>query len=414
MVDVWHPEQLCFNSALLRFNRKGKPMIPSGRYDFLAQESILFGMPCVQAVMQTVGEMGAKRVYLVSSQSLSRKTDVVSSITTALGDCFCGLFDECVAHVPRDSVIRALAAVRSARPDLIVTVGGGTPIDTVKMLLIGLAEDLESPEQFDAFAIRLLEDGSKYVPPIKNPPIRQIAVPTTLSGAEFSNLAGCTDTNRQTKDLFTAREIGAQRVILDPAITVHTPDWLWLSTGMRAIDHAAETICSRNPQPFTDSTCLHGLSMLADSLRQTKSDPSQIEARLNSQLAVWLCCTGLNRIEWGASHGIGHQLGAVAGVPHGHTSCVMLHNVLRYNQMANEERQALISQALRRPDSSACDLIEELAKDLGMPTQLRDVGVSREHFATISTAAMQSMMVKTNPRPIFHRNQILQILEQAW
>lgn len=389
-------------------------MIKTGRYEFLAQDSVLFGTPYVQAVMQTVAELGARRVFLVSSQSLSRKTDVVTGIAAALGDRCCGLFDECVAHVPRDSVFRALAAVRAAQPDLIVTIGGGTPIDTVKMLLICLAEELQSTQQLDGFAIHVLADGSKHVPVIRNPPVRQIVIPTTLSGAEFSNLAGCTDNVRRVKDLFTAREIGAQRVILDPAITVHTPDWLWISTGMRAIDHAAETICSRNPQPFTDATCLHGLSMLADSLRQTKSDPRQLEARLNSQLAVWLCCTGLNRIEWGASHGIGHQLGAVAGVPHGYTSCVMLHNVLRYNRVANEARQALISQALRRPDTAAGDLIEELAFDLGMPTRLRDVGVTRDQFSAIAAAAMQSMMVKTNPRPITGPGQILQILEQAW
>ena len=389
-------------------------MIKTGRYDFLAQDSVLFGTPCVAAVMQTVEELGVSRVFLVSSQSLSRETDVVSSIIDALGNRFCGLFDQCVAHVPRDSVIRALAAVRTAQPDLIVTIGGGTPIDTVKMLLICLAEGLDSAEQLDGFAIRVLADGSKKVPAIKNPPVRQVVIPTTLSGAEFSNLAGCTDVDRQVKDLFTATEIGAQRVILDPAITVHTPDWLWLSTGMRAIDHAAETICSRNPQPFTDATCLHGLAMLAQSLRQTRNDPSRVEARLNSQLAVWLCCTGLNRIEWGASHGIGHQLGAVAGVPHGHTSCVMLHNVLRYNCVVNEDRQTLISQALGQPDTAACELIKELVSDLNMPTRLRDVGVGREHFAAITAAAMQSMMVKTNPRPITSPEQILQILEQAW
>ena len=400
--------------GVLLMQQKGKQMIQPGYYEFLAQEGVLFGTPCVQAVMLTVEQLGARRVFLVSSQSLSRKTDVVSSIADALGDRCCGLFDECVAHVPRDSVFRALGAIRSAQPDLIVTIGGGTPIDTVKMVLICLAEELQFTEQLDEYAIRMRADGSKHLPAIKSPPMRQIVIPTTLSGAEFSNLAGCTDVDRQVKDLFTAREIGAQRVILDPAITVHTPDWLWISTGMRAIDHATETICSCNPQPFTDATCLHGLSMLANSLRQTKNDPSQMEARLYSQLAVWLCCTGLNRIEWGASHGIGHQLGAVAGVPHGHTSCVMLHNVLRYNHVANAERQALISQALRRPDTPACDLIEELASDLGMPTRLRDVGVSHKHFAAIAAAAMQSMMVKTNPRPITNPEQILQILEQAW
>jgi alcohol dehydrogenase class IV len=166
-------------------------------------------------------------------------------------------------------------------------------------------------EQLDQFAIRFSADCRRYVPAISNPPIRQV------------------------NDAFSARDIGAQRVILDSAI-----------------DHAAETICSRNPQPFAYATCLHRLSLLADSLRQSKSDPCQLEVLLKGQLVVWLGYTGLNRIEWGASHGIGHQLGAVADFQHGHKSYVMGHNGLRYNREANEERQTLICKALRRPDTS--------------------------------------------------------------
>jgi len=325
-----------------------------------------------------------------------------------------GLFDECVAHVPRESVLRAADAVRQAQPDLIVTVGGGTPIDTVKVLLICLAQNVQTEAELGEYRIRVLEDGSKHVPAVGKPPVRQIVVPTTLSGAEFSCLGGCSDPARQVKDIYSGREIGAQVVILDPALTVHTPEWLWLSTGVRAVDHAVETICSRRPQPFTDATCLHALTMLDASLRRNKQESLDLEARLQSQLGVWLASTGLGRVEWGASHGIGHQLGAVADVPHGHTSCVMLHNVLRYNLPANAARQALISEALGRPEVSAADLIESLVRDLGMPTRLQDVGVKREHFAAIARGGMENMMVRSNPRPITRPEDILEILEQAW
>lgn len=281
-------------------------------------------------------------------------------------------------------------------------------------MLLCLAEGIADEAGFDAVRIRVDEAGNRVVPAVKDPPLRQIIVPTTLSGAEFSNIGGVTDTARKIKDLYTGRLIGAQVVVLDPAATVHTPDWLWLSTGMRAVDHAVETICSRRPQPFTDATCLHALAMLSRSLRANRAAPDDLDARLESQLGVWLATTGLGRVEWGASHGIGHQLGAVAGVPHGHTSCVMLPNVLRWNRAANAERQRLVAQALGRSDGDAAQAVADLVRDLGQPSDLRSVGVKREHFDAIARGAMQNMMVRSNPRPITQEADIREILELAW
>src|SRR5690554_4188936 len=122
-----------------------------GKYDFLAQDRIVYGVPAADAVLTEVENYGAKRVFIVSSQTLSRRTDVISDIKRALGERYCGLFDECVAHVPRESVLVAAARVREAEPDLIVTVGGGTPIDTVKVLLLCLAEGITKATELDNF-----------------------------------------------------------------------------------------------------------------------------------------------------------------------------------------------------------------------------------------------------------------------
>lgn len=385
-----------------------------GRYEFLAQDRIIYGFPAAKAVAEAVEAQAAQRVFLVSSQTLSRKTDAVRRIQEALGSRCIGLFDECVAHVPRESVLRAADAVRRAEPDLIVTIGGGTPIDTVKILLICLAENLHTTEALGEFRIRVRDDGTRLVPPVGRPPVRQIVLPTTLSGAEFSAIGGATDTLRQVKDLYAGREIGAQVVILDPALTIHTPQWLWLSTGMRAVDHAVESVCSRSAQPFSDATCLHGLGMLARSLPITKSDPDDLDARLACQIGVWLSATGLGRVELGASHGIGHELGAVAGVPHGYTSCVLLHHVLRYNDAVNHARQSLVSQALGAPDEPAADLIAALTRELDMPMTLRDVGVRRDQFDAIARASMENVFVRSNPRPIRTTQDVIDILSMAW
>jgi alcohol dehydrogenase class IV len=389
-------------------------MSKSGVYEFLAQDRVIFGRPAQQAVLDTVVKMGKERILIVASKTLSRKTDEVSRIKDALGSRCIGVFDDCIEHVPRESVLELASRVRKLNPDLIVTLGGGTPMDTVKVMLVMLAESITEISGFDALRIRVDDDGIKHVPVIKDPPLRQIIIPTTLSGAEFSNIGGCTDRLRQVKDLYTGRYIGAQVVILDAAVTVHTPHDLWVSTGIRAIDHAVETVCSRGPQPFTDATCLQGLKLLSASLKLNHSTPTDLNARLESQLGVWLASTGLGRVEWGASHGIGHQLGAVANVPHGHCSCVMLPSVLAWNFHVNSERQRMVANAMGRDDGDAGKAVSELVAALQQPGRLRDVGVDRTQFSAIAKGAMQNMMVRSNPRPINSEADIYEILEIAW
>src|SRR5580692_754432 len=386
----------------------------SGSYEFLPQDRVIFGRPAANAVVETADRLAKRRLLIVASKTLSRKTNVVSKIQTALAQRCIGVFDECIEHVPRASVLLLAAAVRKCDPDLIVTVGGGTPIDTVKVTLLAMAAGVSDESGFDAVRIRVEADGSRVVPAIKDPPVRQIIVPTTLSGVEFSNLGGCTDPVRKVKDLYTGRLIGGQVVILDPAATVFTPLGLWLSTGIRAVDHAVETICSRKPQPFTDATCILALRLLSKSLPANHANPSDLSGRLDSQLAVWLATTGLGRVDWGASHGIGHQLGAVANVPHGHCSCVMLPSVLRWNLSANAAQQAMVAQALGAKDGDAAMAIAKLVEGLGQPTRLREVGVRPEHYDAIAAGAMQNVFVRSNPRPITNSAQVREILAMAW
>ncbi len=386
----------------------------SGQYNFLSQDKVIFGLPTAQAVLQEADRLGAKRLFIVTSKSLNRNTPAIAAIAKALGTRHVGTFDECVAHTPRQSVIDATRAARAAKPDLIVTIGGGTAIDTVKVMLILLAEGVDDVDAMSNWHAKVNADGTRVTPTIKDPPFRQIVVPTTLSGAEFSNLGGCTDPKRKIKDAYTAKHIGALSVILDPAITVHTPEWLWLSTGIRAVDHAVEGICSTQAQPFTDATQLHALRLFRTSLPRNKQQPDDLSARLDSQIAVWLASTGINRISYGASHGIGHALGGAADVPHGYTSCVMLPAVLRYNLPATRDKQAMISEAFGRPGDSAADCVSDLIKALGQPQRLRDVGLKREQFDDVARAAMHNIWVRTNPQPIRSEADVKAILETVW
>jgi maleylacetate reductase len=307
-------------------------------------------------------------------------------------------------------VVEAARAVREAAQDFILTVGGGTAIDTVKALQICLGHGVDTVEALDGLHATVSADGKRHVPDIRPSPVRQSVVSTTLSGAEFSNLAGITDERIRQKHSFIGPDIGARCVILDAAVTVHTPEWLWLSTGVRGIDHAVETLCSIDAQPYCDGLALYALRLFAEALPR----PADLDARLTCQQASWLAASSINRVNYGASHGIGHVLGALADVPHGQTSCVMLPHVMRYNEPATAAKQRLIADAIGRSGVSAGDAVAALIESLGQPTTLRAVGVTREQLPKIAAAAMSNIWVRTNPQPVRSPQDVMQLLEAAW
>ena len=174
----------------------------SGMYEYFAQERIHFGKPVGDVVEHELGRLDAQRVFIVATRTLSRKTEVVTNLISVLGNRFAGLFDDCESHVPRQTVFAASEKAREANPDLLISIGGGSAIDTGKMVLICLAENVHTGAELDLLYVKTADDGSVTVPPIKTPPCRPIAIPTTLSGGEFSHTAGSTDTERRVKDIY--------------------------------------------------------------------------------------------------------------------------------------------------------------------------------------------------------------------
>ena len=386
----------------------------TGVFNFLELDRVHFGTPAAEALRSEAQLRGAQHIFVVTSKTLNRQTDAVNAALAQIRPQVVGLFDDCVEHTPRDTVIALADAVRAARADLIVSIGGGTVIDTVKVALVALAEGLTRIEQLDDWHMRVKPDGSRVVPVPRTPPCRQIAVPTTLSGAEFSDLGGATDTRFGTKHGYTGAFIGAASVILDPRITVHTPDRLWLSTGVRALDHAVEALCSVNAQPLVDATSVRALALLGRSLTRYADNQADLDARLDGQMGAWLAATSIRRTEYGASHGLGHALGADAGVPHGITSCVLLPTVMRWNAGVCGPQLAEVAAALGDASHPAADQIEALIARLGLPTRIGQLGIDRARLPVIAEKGLANPWVRSNPRPITEAAQLLEILEAAW
>jgi alcohol dehydrogenase class IV len=389
-------------------------MTTSGRVVFSQMDEVIFGVPAAGAVAELAGRAGAQRIMLMVSGTLNRETDEIARIRTELGSNCAAVFDRMPPHTPRQAVIDAVQMARDAKADLIVTVGGGSITDAAKAVQMCLANGVGSASEMDGLRPVKGPDGAMGPPPCKAPVIRQVSVPTTLSAGEFSAIAGVTDERTRVKELFRHPRIIPGAVILDPAITVHTPEWLFLSTGIRAVDHCVEGICSGEAHPFADAQALRGLGLLVSGLARVKADPSDLQARLDCQIGSWLSMGPLaSGVPMGASHGIGYVLGAAFDIPHGHTSCIMLPAVMRWNKAANAERQAMVSAAMGHPAEDAGDLLDSFIASLGMPRSLSAVKIGPENFDRIAKQAMGTPWLPRNPRRIEGPAQVREILDLA-
>jgi maleylacetate reductase len=386
----------------------------TGTLVFPLLDRVIYGQPAACALDEEAQRLGAKRVFLMVSRTMNRTTGEVARVRDALGSRYAGVFDAMPSHTPRDAVLAATRQARSANADLIVTFGGGSLTDAGKVVRICLQHGINDIDGLDPFRLRVGSDGARNSPVYDGPTVPQVSIPTTLSAGDYNASAGCTDLRTHAKHSFRHRELAPRAVILDPAPTVHTPMWVWLSTGIRALDHAVEGICSQFASPMSDMYYVQALRLLGSALPRVKRNPGDLEARLDCLLATWLSTAGrIGGAKMGASHAIGHALGGTCAVPHGYTSCVMLPHVLRYNHSVNAARQAVVAEAMGHPGESAADVISAFIGELGLPRSLREVHVTRERFDAIVEHTMHDEWLHTNPRKIESPAQVVEILDAA-
>jgi maleylacetate reductase len=386
----------------------------TGTHRYFLQERVIYGKPAAAAVAEETAALGARRVFLTTTRSLAGPDGLAAAIAATLGERHAGTYGAVAAHSPRDAVIEGAARARAAQADLLVAVGGGSVIDATKVMLLALWHGLTDVDALDAYR------GARGIDPSRRPPgldhaIRMIAVPTTFSAAEFTYIAGVSDSRRKVKELYGHPLFTPQAVILDPAATLKTPAELLLSTGMKAVDHAVERLGMLEGNPYSDATAAEALRLLTAALPAIKREPQALEPRLQGQLGMWLSITGAaSGVGTAASHAIGHTLGGSYGIPHGITSCLTLPSVLRWNRPVNEARQKRVSALMGAPEEEAAMLVARLVQSLGLPGRLRDVGIRREDLRPIAEHTMHDPPVKANPRPIKAPEDLMEILELAW
>jgi maleylacetate reductase len=391
----------------------GEP--PQGKTISLSRtQRVHLGIAAARAVADEAAACGARRVLLIANRSLVDGTPVVREIAEALGLAHAGTWSGISPHVPRADVVAGIAQARACEADMIVAIGGGSVVDAAKVINLGVRHDVRRIDDLDRFALKVRRKDGWLRPAFEGPTLPLLCVPTTLSGGEFSALAGVTDERTRHKDGIVHPDMAPSAIVLDPRVTLHTPQWLWLSTGIRSVDHATETLASAKSDPYSDGMAESALRLLAEGLRRVARDPSDLQGRLLCQVGTWQSkIPSASGVPMGASHAIGHVLGARHAVPHGYTSCVTAPAVQAWNASHAHERQRRISAALGDESRPAADLLDALIRELGLPRTLSEVGVQAQDLPAIAEATLHDMWAATNPRPLANAGDVMDILQAA-
>lgn len=391
--------------------------LPTGQVIMPTTKGITYGSGSVKSgLLAAIQQLGASRVFLVCTPSLA-KSDLYSQLRDLLGEQLVGEFCESVAHTPESVVERAVAAADSAKPDLLVSFGGSSVIDLAKAIALVMAEGNDYPNMKISFSP---ETGPVLVPLLK-PKLPHIAIPTTLSSAEFTFAVAITDEAKGEKNLFADAKLTPAIVFQDPLLCEPTPSSLWSSSGMKILADCVEMLCSPRAMPITDAFSMKALELLFHNLGPSV-DASKHEARSQCMLAGFMVMSYALNAGIGMVAALRHQLGGGEGVSHGEASSIVLPHVLRWNLPNIKERLAMMATQLKLADASTptdeaalklIEGIETLTTQLSIPTRLSKVGVSKDALKGIADHAAGDISMATNPRPSTAK-EILAVLEAAY
>jgi alcohol dehydrogenase class IV len=333
-----------------------------------------------------VEELGASRVVNVTGRTLAASTSLVGELRVALGARHAATFDRMRAHAPRTDIDDAITLARDVNADLLVGLGGSSVTDATKIV---------------AF-----RSGDTAIP--------QVHVPTTLSSGEWTPASGMTGDEPGVKTYVVDPRMAPFAIVLDPEVTLPTPRDLWLSTGIKAVDHACEAMWGPRAHPFTDTLAAQAIRTLRVALPATAADPDDLDARLDAQLAGWMSMAGVVNVRVHLSHTLGHQIGARWDVPHGITSGITLAPVMRHVEAEHATGVARVAEAFEAPTVAAgADAISALVTSLGLPTRLRDVGADRADFPAVAAATLAAGKA-TGYVPTGGVDDLIALLDQMW
>jgi maleylacetate reductase len=334
---------------------------------------VVFGPDSLRQLEREIDQLGAKRALVLCTPEQRASAEAVKAI---IGTRCAGIFDRAVMHVPIETARAARDLARELDADCAIAIGGGSTTG------LGKAIALES-----------------------SLPI--LAIPTTYAGSEMTPIYGITE-NGIKKTGRDARVL-PKTVIYDPELTLSLPASLSVTSGINAIAHAAEGLYAQDANPIMSLLAEEGIRALAQGLPRIVADPADIAARSDALYGAWLCGAVLGSVGMSLHHKLCHTLGGSYNLPHAETHTIVLPHALAYNAKAAPDAMVRIARALGVED--AAQGMYELARSLGAPVALKDIGMPEEELDRCAGIATQNAY--WNPRPI-EQTAIRALLDDAW
>lgn len=380
---------------------------------FRMPAKIRFGIGISRNIADICGEFGAKKVFVVTD-SMIIKTNILDPIKESFDKA--GMSYEIYSDIVPDPAIETVDAIaevlRKSGADIVVAVGGGSPIDAAKSICM-LQTNEGSIREY-------LFGGSKTV---TNPSMTLICVPTTAgSGSEMTAAAVITDNRNQIKLSVTHDYLVPKLALIDPLLHVGMPAFITATTGIDALTHAIEAYVSLNASPVSDAMALQAMRIIGRNLRTAVANGNDLEARSNMAIASSMAATAFFNGGLGVVHGIAQSMGGVAHIAHGVANSLILPYAMERNVVGNLEKFKEIAVALgenvdglslREAADKAPAAVFKLAKDTRIPLTLKEVGVTRDHFPDILKGTMAYRLLAVNPCKLQEKD-VMEILEKAF
>jgi len=380
------------------------------QFVFRNPTKIVFGRNAVSDIAYEVELLGGQRVLVVTDRDLA-KSAMVEKVRKALGSCYAGLYGEVVQDTGVEIVDRGGAFGKGVGADTVVSVGGGSSIDTAKGIAILLKEGggiRDYAAQFNA---------------LTRPQTPHIVIPTTAgTGSEVTYAAVIKDHERKQKLLVVDNHILPNTGILDPEMTVGMPPGLTAATGMDALTHAVEAIHSEQHEPIADAMAMHAIRLIREFLPRAVENGRDLVVRGQMLIAANLAGVAFGNAQVGIVHAMAHSVGARFGVPHGVANSILLPYGMRFN-LDICPRYVMVAQALGIPvegksaEEAGLEAIEEIKRftgRLGLPQRLREVQVPEAGIREVAELTLYDGSLVYNPKPAFDAEVIESVLREAW
>ena len=356
-----------------------------------------FGQGAIQEIVNEIKNRHFKKALVTSTPDLFefKVATKVTDLLDAAGIDY-EIYDGIKPNPTIENVTAGVDACKAAGADVIVAVGGGSPIDTSK----AIATIITNPEFSD---VRSLEG----LAPTKNPCLPIIAVTTTSgTAAEVTINYVITDVEKNRKFVCVDPHDIPIVAIVDPDMSASMPTGLCAATGMDALVHAVEGYITKGAWELTDMLHLKAIEIIGRSLRSAVA--GDYAGREAMSLGQYIAGMGFSNVGLGIVHSMAHPLSAVYDIPHGKACAMLLTAVLKFNAPATGEKYREIARVMGVPNvdamdeatyrQAAIDVIQKLADDVGIPKSLSEAGVKREDIPFLAESAFNDACTPGNPR----------------